>query len=1165
MRATATLGCRFVRWHDGGTDNPRRFLAIEDRTDTAIFEYVGELTVNGVANNPAWGSVSGSGTRLYGDTITLQATAALGSRFRRWHDGSTDNPRSLVVEGDRTDTAIFEYVGIATVTTTVSNLGWGPDLSNNTAWGTISGGGSYTVGDNVTLRATPASTRYRFDHWQDGVTTNPRSFTAAENRSDTAYFIYIGPVSGGKSYKANIDTATLWAKGALGYRFDHWHDGGTDNPRRFLATEDRTDTAYFVYVGTVDITAVSDNPVWGIANGSGTYTIGDSVVLTTTTTSVRYFFIHWHDGGTDNPRFFFAAEDRIDTAYFSYFDTVENSVWLDDTEPHTWSYYSDPTNPVRSLNPADVLITYYGYGVNTLYSSTDAIPSGDPDVDVAAGQVGIGIDVPDRNAYVYLKTLERRGGSRAASKEASTGPCKYRTIPNPFSIRPTYGEGGSRWRGFYKWRVKRLVGGRIYKNLAKTQIVAVGDMVDADQELWIDPVEEFGMQVEFEAIWARAFVFPPTQPAGGINAIELTNADYASGSNAYERNFVVLTNTTSVITNLSYNMQPATITAVYPDGTDGNGTTRLDTVPNVRLDQHFYCMADTKFEYININAPTKAFLGNGYNFTMGRGIQNSNGGISLNCLGGNSYLQPTRTQSNGVYKINTSQASASSRRSANFRVESGTYRDVLPHMCGRDLTTINTVWDCTPSFYAKHDANSLTLYTVSIYTLGSYNSGTGFSTHITFGNDYDRSLSKNDLLIITNFIVGAWKWCRGDLKSDEYIWNVKSGDLHPGRIYRGDSGVAGIYMGSIGSLLSNGSSNTSQTTGRRHMIVEGGLLSSIAGGMNNQATSSDTNVWIRIRGGQVRGAIFAAGDYAAGIGHRRVVITGGTVNGWVAGGANGNLSEQGKLDGSTYLYIGGRARLEPSPEDPMINFSKGGNVFGAGSGNSQAAGETATVGKVYNSTVVIADSCYIARDVYGGGNYGGVTQTGSKIYILGGTVAGKVFGGSNQQGGKRVDIVMRGGKVIGGVYGGSNQLGKLTGPINVSIEGGTVGEEGCADNLGSVFGCGYGVGTSVTGNVQVTIGKSTARCPHVDNPVIFGNVYGGGFNGAYNATGKTFKVTTWNGLIKGNVFGGGFGTTAVITGNTNVNILGTTHVQGNVYGGGNMGKVTGNTKVVIGD
>ena len=97
--------------------------------------------------------------------------------------------------------------------------------------------------------------------------------------------------------------------------------------------------------------------------------------------------------------------------------------------------------------------------------------------------------------------------------------------------------------------------------------------------------------------------------------------------------------------------------------------------------------------------------------------------------------------------------------------------------------------------------------------------------------------------------------------------------------------------------------------------------------------------------------------------------------------------------GSTHIYFGGDAQCNSNSNNTAINSSLGGNIFGAGSG---IEGGT-TVGQVYHSEVVIADNCMVERDVYGGGNYGYVnagTGHGSDIYIMGGTVSGKVFGGA---------------------------------------------------------------------------------------------------------------------------------------------------------------------------
>ena len=177
-----------------------------------------------------------------------------------------------------------------------------------------------------------------------------------------------------------------------------------------------------------------------------------------------------------------------------------------------------------------------------------------------------------------------------------------------------------------------------------------------------------------------------------------------------------------------------------------------------------------------------------------------------------------------------------------------------------------------------------------------------------------------------------------------------------------------------------------------------------------------------------------------------------------------------------------------------------------------------------------------------------------------------MFGGSNQKGGTDVIVNMTGGTVIEGVYGGSNENGTITDDVNVTVSGGTVGTAGinpATSETGHVFGSGYGAGTSVTGNVQVTIGDASGS--HKDSPLIYGNVYGGGFAAPYTSNGNTFQVLGQNGLVKGSIFGGGKGNTAVVTGPTDVLIKGNIEVEGNVFGGGDAAAVTGDTSVKLQD
>ena len=60
--------------------------------------------------------------------------------------------------------------------------------SANTAQGTVSGGGTFTRGSRIEIKATPKS-GYAFDKWSDGNTSATRQITVSQNLSLTASFI----------------------------------------------------------------------------------------------------------------------------------------------------------------------------------------------------------------------------------------------------------------------------------------------------------------------------------------------------------------------------------------------------------------------------------------------------------------------------------------------------------------------------------------------------------------------------------------------------------------------------------------------------------------------------------------------------------------------------------------------------------------------------------------------------------------------------------------------------------------------------------------------------------------------------------------------------------------------------------------------------------------
>ena len=810
-------------------------------------------------------------------------------------------------------------------------------------------------------------------------------------------------------------------------------------------------------------------------------------------------------------------------------------VILDDREDHAWSYYSDPDCPIRSLNPADVKITYYGNGTGTVQTNNNDNPT---EWNANATTVKVGIDA-DANTFTYLETLERVNGRGAASASAANGRCAYTTIANPFSVRPTYdSDGTSKYRGFYAWRVKKLSGGTIHSAATAGTSYAVGSTINAETDIYFAPSSEYGMEVEFEALWARAYVSTTGAPNNNLGV---------------ERNFYVFT--ASANSNITAGNSPCTYTSIYPNGTT-DGTTAATNVTVYKYGG-FTAATDSKIEYIILRNNNSTVNANGKNFTIGRGVSGYNGGLCATNL----------------YGLN-----GNNTTSFRFNFASGRFTNL--YFCGDGRTM-----------------------------------SAGVLTSV-IGCDYDRAMDDNSKLKITDDIIAGHNGAGGSNNNegnDFLRCTVKSGDFDLGN-----------YGGGVQFYLSLWGNTGSGTYGKKTMVIEGGVFSDISGGIDvndNQVAAADM-LEIRMKGGTVKGALYGAAQYAASYGNRYIIITGGNLKGWVAGGANGTQTTGGKLTGDTYVYFGGNARCDSEGSNTTMGSGNatGGNIFGAGSGNSDAdAG--ATVGEVNNSTVVIADECYVERNVYGGGNYGYVCAgTGHKsdIHVMGGTVDGSVFGGSNNQNGQIVNIYVTEGQVNSGVYGGSNTTGTVAGPISIQVNGGTVGDGTDGDG---VFGGGYGSSTIVTGNVSVTLGASTSATDSatvngnvyggsalgrtnngsanntttvtmnkalvngnlfggaygngavvngritvtVNGGRVNGNVFGGGDAAAYSKSGQNYPVVNMTGGQATNVFGGGKGATAIVTGNPQVTLSGTAHVTGNVYGGGDAAQVTGQTNVQLRD
>ncbi|MBP5535914.1 MAG: leucine-rich repeat domain-containing protein [Bacteroidales bacterium] len=183
--ATANEGYQFVSWNDGETVNPRSVTLTSDTTFTATFaayDAPETYTVTVLSDNESMGRVSGSGEYHEGDTVMVYAYPAPHYHFVRWSNGQIYNPGMIIIGepwGVTGDVTLTAYFAPDSATITVQ--------ANNDAMGTVSGGGKYAIGTQVTISATPKS-GYRFSHWSIADGTNPYTFTATYDFTYTAIF-----------------------------------------------------------------------------------------------------------------------------------------------------------------------------------------------------------------------------------------------------------------------------------------------------------------------------------------------------------------------------------------------------------------------------------------------------------------------------------------------------------------------------------------------------------------------------------------------------------------------------------------------------------------------------------------------------------------------------------------------------------------------------------------------------------------------------------------------------------------------------------------------------------------------------------------------------------------------------------------------------------------
>lgn len=258
LTATPNANYTFMQWSDGNTQNPRMVTVTQNATYTALFVTEGgqmyTLTVE--PSSVFLGQTFGSGVYPAGSAVEISAYPTPYSAFTQWNDGNTENPRTVIVNGDAT--YIAQFVSLQHYEITV--------VSADPTMGEAYGGGNYVEGSVIEISAL-AYEGYQFSQWSDGNTSNPRSVTVTGNATYTAQFVSSsvvtytltlicntdeGSVSGGGVYVEGT-TATIQAFPKAGYELEFWSDGSLENPRTVTMTGDLTLVAFFKWTSVDEI------------------------------------------------------------------------------------------------------------------------------------------------------------------------------------------------------------------------------------------------------------------------------------------------------------------------------------------------------------------------------------------------------------------------------------------------------------------------------------------------------------------------------------------------------------------------------------------------------------------------------------------------------------------------------------------------------------------------------------------------------------------------------------------------------------------------------------------------------------------------------------------------------------------------------------------------
>lgn len=224
----------------------------------------------------------------------------------------------------------------------------------------------------------------------------------------------MGQAMGG-GYFSDSTTNIISAVASRGYKFSHWNDGDTNNPRNILLTQDTVFTAYFQALDTLFVTVTTVPEEGGTIEGGGTQFPGPWTL--TAHPAEGYVFQHWDDGSTNATRDITLQNDTSVTAYFHKIDSFivklqcspENSATLSIGNRYTSDTLFREIDSMTVICVEGSILTLYcapkpGYQFSHWNDSIrsrayDLLPTSDTLITAYLKKTGDGIATPDIPTY----------------------------------------------------------------------------------------------------------------------------------------------------------------------------------------------------------------------------------------------------------------------------------------------------------------------------------------------------------------------------------------------------------------------------------------------------------------------------------------------------------------------------------------------------------------------------------------------------------------------------------------------------------------------------------------------------------------------------------------------------------------------------------------------